>query len=328
MEYPGDYYTAQVNFGTPPQTLTVTIDSSWPDQFVLGENYTEPLEPGQKVYDSRLSSTSETTTFKAYTMTGYGDGTGVLVLDVIELLPGLSTDDQYFVALQLINYARPERYPVDGQIGLGWPTPWDPFIQRPTFVQRALANLDDQSYTVWLDSYHPPSAGPLNGVFTFGGFDDEHCDKSTLVTVKMHDTPSYWPWYFKIDSVVFGAYADPIPIDGTLSSGVPFLGAPRLPYYHILDQFDFKLDKKLNLFLIDCGAALTGPELTLTIAGKVHAVPASDYIVDLELANGKCALALSQHNPNQWELGQPFMQRYCTTFDTANNVVGFADKRD
>ncbi|RCN33183.1 eukaryotic aspartyl protease [Ancylostoma caninum] len=73
---------------------------------------------------------------------------------------------------------------------------------------------------------------------------------------------------------------------------------------------------------------MTQPDLVFTINGVKYNVPSVEYVLDLGLGNGKCALTFFGMNAGgfgpAWILGDTWIRTYCNIYDIGQKRIGFA----
>jgi hypothetical protein len=71
---------------------------------------------------------------------------------------------------------------------------------------------------------------------------------------------------------------------------------------------------------VPCSSVKDVPALTFTVSGVDLQVPATEYITDLELGDGNCALGLEYNDddaPFGWLLGDAFIRSNCNIYDVS-----------
>ncbi|KAJ1357690.1 Inositol hexakisphosphate and diphosphoinositol-pentakisphosphate kinase [Parelaphostrongylus tenuis] len=73
---------------------------------------------------------------------------------------------------------------------------------------------------------------------------------------------------------------------------------------------------------------MTQPDLEFTIMGVKYNIPSEEYIIDLELGSGMCAVAIYGYDSGgfgpAWILGDPWIRTYCNIHDVGQKRIGFA----
>ncbi|KAI6234798.1 Asp-1 [Aphelenchoides fujianensis] len=265
----------------------------------------------------QLGTPAQTFTYFYYSGFVYG----YVDTDVFSIA-GLTYNKQDFGAIyQIDDDFAP--YPVDGLIGLGVPEPDD-----PEDYHMPLANIADQlaspSYTIWLGNHVPPSVGTIQGLLTLGGPDGDNC-KNDGNAVNQYYNDYFWVWLFNVDTVKIGKYESDVQHYGFLNVGLPTISVPDTELRRIFGTLNPSYDQDLQIYHIPCKNAYMAPDISLTIGGVEYTVPGTDYILDLDLTDGECVVALDDWDADDtWVLGVPFMQAVCTQVDFQNHVVTFS----
>ncbi|KAI6239377.1 Peptidase A1 domain containing protein [Aphelenchoides fujianensis] len=181
-------------------------------------------------------------------------------------------------------------------------------------------------YTLWLGPARKPSEGPSTGLLTLGGLDALHC------SADVHYVPAtksaYWMSTFQIDGVKIGEFIEQKSSVGILDSGSAVIQAEDAAHVSFYQrQVNATFDEQHRLFTVDCAAVPSLPAFEFTIAGRRFAVQPKDYVVELELTENRCGLAVGHESTLDfgWTLGMPFLRSYCTVFDIGQKRYGFAD---
>ncbi|KAI6233367.1 Peptidase A1 domain-containing protein [Aphelenchoides fujianensis] len=171
-----------------------------------------------------------------------------------------------------------------------------------------------------------PSEGPSTGLLTLGGFDAVHC------SADVHYVPAtksaYWMSTFQIDGVKIGEFVEQKPAVGILDSGSAVIQAEDAAHVSFYQrQVNATFDEQHRLFTVDCAAVASLPAFEFTIGGRRFTVQPKDYVVELELTENRCGLAVGHESTLDfgWTLGMPFLRSYCTVFDIGQKRYGFAD---
>ncbi|KAI6197691.1 hypothetical protein M3Y94_01255000 [Aphelenchoides besseyi] len=320
-QYPSDYFLIDVDLGTPPQTFQVAVDSFDLSFWIINTDYSGNVSNSQTLYNQTASSTgSEISDYYEYFYySGYVYGT---LNQEAFALGRLTYAKQKFGSINEVDDIY-SSYPADGLIGLGVPEPDDPEdYQMP--LQNVADQLKSPSFTIWLGNHVPPSVGTLDGLLTLGGADNVNCLNDGN-TVSQFYTENFWVWLFSIDSVQIGKYQDEVKHFGFINVGNPVISVPNTEFSRILNILNPSYDPALQIYYVPCKNAYEAPDITLTIGGKNYVVPGRNYIVDLELQDEECALALDDWEMDDtWVLGTPFMQAFCTQVDFKSHKITFS----
>ncbi|KHJ84145.1 eukaryotic aspartyl protease [Oesophagostomum dentatum] len=93
-------------------------------------------------------------------------------------------------------------------------------------------------------------------------------------------------------------------------------------------QTGAKYDATNELYTVACTTQKTQPDLVFTINGVTYNVPSVEYVLDLGLGNGKCALTFFSMDAGgfgpAWILGDTWIRTYCNIYDIGQKRIGFA----
>jgi len=328
IDYVDNFYLGNISLGTPPQPFQIVLDTGSSNLWVVDVNcdgeecdgYPDSEFPWNKQkYDRTKSKTfkDDGTYFEIY----YGSGScyGYQVIDTLDF-GGLEVKGQTFGAAEgiapVFGY-----FPVDGILGLGWPGISENDVTPP--FQNLIPQLDQALFTVWLDRHVKPSEGQTGGLITYGAIDTVHCDADIIWTPV---TEEMW-WVFAIDGFSVSSYKNKRSKTVISDTGTSFLYGPQKDVDQIIQFSNADYDFQNQIYTIPCKNAKSIPDLVYTISGKEVHVPGIEYVIDLELGNGDCALGLETNDDEEdfsWLLGDPFIRSSCNIYDVGNARIGFA----
>ncbi|VDM55066.1 unnamed protein product [Angiostrongylus costaricensis] len=288
-------------------------------------------------FDTTRSSTLSRVNTAIIVLYGSGWYDGPLVKDTISLA-GVTIQQQAFFSAEdiaeIFGYMR-----LDGIIGLAWPAL--SMSNATTPIQNLLSNLDDLIFTVWLNTtvnYAMKSAffnglfenmgSPLdfsnNGLITFGGIDTANCNSD------IHYVPlsaeKYWE--FTIEDFSIGSFSRRRANKAISDISTSWIGAPFSVVEAVVSQTRAIYNTEYKFYSVDCSTMMAQPDLEFTINGVEYNVPSKQYVIDIEIGDGKCALALFEVDSGttgyEWILGAPWIRTYCNIYDVGRKRVGFA----
>ncbi|CAP37368.1 Protein CBR-ASP-1 [Caenorhabditis briggsae] len=328
LDYFDDFYLGNITLGTPPQPATIVLDTGSSNLWVIDaacnsqacNGYPDSGYKKQK-FDTTKSSTFTKETRKFSIQYGSGSCNGYLGTDTITF-GGLTIKSQEFgVATHLAEVFGYQ--PVDGILGLGWPALAVDKVVPP--MQNVLPQLDAPLFTVWLDRKLTISQGGSGGLITYGAVDTTNCDSQ--ITYVPLTAKTYWQ--FALDGFSVGTFSENKKDQVISDTGTSWLGAPNTVVSGIVKATKATFDWTNELYTVDCSTMQTQPDLVFTIGGTKYNVKSVEYILDLQLGGGKCALAVfSMGNGGfgpSWILGDTFIRQYCNIYDIGNARIGFAN---
>ncbi|KAI6218209.1 hypothetical protein M3Y99_01722200 [Aphelenchoides fujianensis] len=212
-------------------------------------------------------------------------------------------------------------YPYDGVLGLGWPSIAHDQV-TPAF-QNMIPQLDAPVFTIWLDRHVKPSVGRPGGTITFGAVDQQNCDLPLVYAPLFVETE----WIFNIDYFDFGTFHQSDTLAASVDTSWWFLFYPYDYEPSIMRQIQATYDYSVGLYSVPCASASDLPDSVFTVGGQQLNVSGTEYVVDLDLGDGMCALILWANEDTgfyPWLLGEPFLRTFCTIYDVGQQRMGFA----
>lgn len=207
----------------------------------------------------------------------------------------------------------------DGVLGIG-PSSGNPKgVDSPIVTAFKQGLIEKPVATLWLgktteEDWRPSVAGEL----TYGGVDDAKCGPvSTYHPISTASTDNGLGWYVKASVTIGSVTVNPKQVQFDFSSGAGFMFAD--PAYE--KQFLAGIGVTSG-FWFDCKLTSTF-NFKLTIDGHDYVVP-GDEVVERNEKGDRCSLVyLGEGTEGQFVLGSRFLQKYCHSFDIANNAIGF-----
>ncbi|KAI6223191.1 Peptidase A1 domain-containing protein [Aphelenchoides besseyi] len=328
-DYIDNFYVGNITLGTPPQSFQVQLDTGSSNLWVVDDSCETTICDGEenlflgprwvKQKYHRDQSSTYVQDGRNFSITyGTGSATGKLAADTLNIA-GLTIKNQIFAAVSDIQ--EPFGYfPLDGILGLGWPKLSVDQVTPP--FQDVIKQLDKPLFTVWLDRHVKPSIGQAGGLITYGAIDTQNCD--TPLTYAPITREAYWQ--FAIDSFSIDDYANSQATDAISDTGTSFILAPYDDFDAIEKKSNADYDWSSGVYSLDCDTVDQIPDLVFKVNGQELRVSAKEYVIDLELGGGKCALAIDTNFDDDfgWLLGDPFIRANCQIYDVGGQQIGFA----
>jgi hypothetical protein len=331
-DYYDDFYLANVSTGTPGTSqgpFQIVPDTGSSNYWIIdAQKCTSQACRGypdsgwtKHRFDSTKSSTFSSSPGTPFSIQ-YGSGScdGVIVTDVLSFA-GLSIPKQQFgLASDIADFFGYQ--PVDGIMGLGWPALAVDNVVPP--MQNLISSLDKPLFTVWLDRIKSQiSMGGPGGVITYGALDSTNCDSTwNYVTLS---SKTYWQ--FPITGFSVGSYSSMQSQQAISDTGTSWLGGPQNNVDGAAQAIGATWDDFNQLYYVTC-TAQNLPDIVYTIGGNKYNLPATEYVLDLELGNGNCAVTLFPFSFGgfgpDWILGDTFIRTYCNVYDIGGGRIGFA----
>ncbi|KAF8375645.1 hypothetical protein PRIPAC_82074 [Pristionchus pacificus] len=343
IDYYDEIYLGDIGLGTPYQNLSVVLDTGSSNLWVIDKACTTTAckgDPSSGYSHHQFDTTvpkmfavvyhvlsrpicSKSSTFVKSSQPfvifyGSGDCRGNIATDVLNLA-GLVYKTQGLGVATTISSTFGYQ-PEDGVLGLGWPALAVDDVTPPVF--NLLDQLDQPLFTVWLDRHVKPSQAKLGGLITYGALDKVNCDAHVdYVTLS-----SQTYWQFPLSGFSIGTFASNAQADAISSSGVSWIGAPASAVQGIAQTTGAKFDWFNQLYTVKCKGSY--PDMVFTIGGRAYNIPSSEYVIDLGLGGGNCALTVFEQLGGgfgaAWTLGDTWIRTYCQIHDVGQGRIGFA----
>ncbi|CCD67830.2 Peptidase A1 domain-containing protein [Caenorhabditis elegans] len=318
-----EYYTAGVRIGTPAQHFQVAFDTTSSNLWVFGvECRSQNCHGGRGRRDREYNRTASST-FVAGTSSfnlPYDGGhvSGNVGKDTAQFA-GFTIQSQDFGIGTAATRLFGETF--DGVLGLGWPA--TALNGTSTTMQNLLPQLDQKLFTTYFtkSNMHNGTAG---GDIMFGAIDTTHCQSQVNYVPLAYN--SFWS--YSVDGFSIGTYSRTQTETTIPDTSSGWTGVPNVVLAGIVKATGATYDWNHQAYTLPCSSTATLPDMVFTIGGNSYNVRAVEYVVNLNLPNGQCALSLfgtaaSQSGP-AWILGDNFLRSYCHVFDFGNSRIGLA----
>ncbi|ORX50170.1 rhizopuspepsin 4 precursor [Hesseltinella vesiculosa] len=305
-------YYAEVQVGTPPQTLKLDFDTGSSDLW-FASTLCSTCSGTQTKYDPTKSSTYQKEG-KTWSIS-YGDGSsasGITGLDTVNL-GGLSIKNQR-IEMAKQESSQFQQDPVDGLLGLGFDT-ISTVAGTKTPVDSLIAQnlISKPVFGVFLG--HTSTGG--GGEYVFGGYDTAKVSGS-LTTVTVDNSQG---WYgFTVDDVSAGAGTTGTgSFSAIADTGTSLMLFPSSIASTIAQAYS-ATDNGDGTYTISCDAS-TLTDLTITIAGAQFTVPAADLIYYQQ--GSTCMAGFGYSSMSQAIMGDVFLKNVYTVFDQGTPALQF-----
>lgn len=313
-DYENSQYYGKVSLGTPEQTFNVIFDTGSSDLWVASSNCDDSCGRHAK-YDATKSST--------YVKNGtifdieYGSGpvSGYESQDVLNF-GGFKVQNQIFAevtdAAGLGAAYKLGKF--DGILGLAFP------VLSVNHVPTAFQNLVSQGLVdEALFSFYLGNSRTDLGELLLGGIDK----KKYTGDITWVNLLSATYWEITMGGLNVGGVNYGVGQKAIVDSGTSVLTGPVETVKAIAAQLGAK-EVIAGEYFVSCTADL--PNFDFTIDGKVYTLTSADYLIpdgDLCLL-GMIGLEIPPPTGPLWILGDIFMRKYYTVWDTTNKRIGFA----
>ena len=163
-----------------------------------------------------------------------------------------------------------------------------------------------------------------DGEIIFGGVDNSHY-KGKITWV---DLSRLGYWQFEMDTVTVSSNDSLVSVarEAIADSGTSLIVGPPEDISKIKSQMVFE-ENEYGDSTVDCSKISSLPDVTFMISGNRFTLEPRDYILEYtEAGQTECILAFQEIEMQKplWILGDVFMRKYYTVFDSGNKRLGFA----
>jgi len=328
--YINDYILANISFGTPLQTFSVMISTGSTRVWILSPSYPSFNNNTQHVYEA---SQSKTSTFLNKTFNnedGSYNVSGTFYSDFMQF-GSAKIDGQGFGVVDQITdqvHQHSTIFPADGVLGLNHLVSTAYKNEPNAPIDNLLRPLIKKIYTIWLDGHQSPSKGIGSGKLTFGSIDTAKCDMTTVDYVSLVQSIVNDRYVFSVTGLNYGTYASNNQGEGYVDIGMSTLNIPSDDLFDIYQIILPEYDWDNGLYTVNCSIIPNLTDIEFGVNGSFVSVPSSQYVVDIDIGGGKCALAFSSSEafPDgfvSYTFGTPFARSLCQIYDFDKNQIGF-----
>lgn len=319
-DYENSQYYGEISLGNPAQNFNVIFDTGSADLWVAGADCPVNSCGRHAKYDSSKSSTYVQNGTSFDIMYGSGPVSGFQSVDQLNM-GGLVVSNQMFAevtdasglgAAYLLGK-------FDGILGLAFPILSVNSV--PTCFENTVSQglVDEPIFSFFLGN-----ADSEEGELLFGGTNpDLYTGDITWVDLR---AATYWEITMdglNIDGV---SYADP-DSKAIVDSGTSILTGPPEAVAKIAESIGAK-EIIAGEYMVACKYDSL-PNFDFVIGGNTYTLTPLDYLIpdgDLCLL-GIMGLEIPEPTGPLWILGDVFMRKYYTVFDSGNKRVGFAEAK-
>ncbi|THH33245.1 hypothetical protein EUX98_g899 [Antrodiella citrinella] len=310
-------YYGPMAFGTPAQTLTVSIDTGSADLWVAAN--CRSCDDAQ--FTPKASSTFKKSADKFSITYGQGRAVGVLVQDVVTIGP-LSVKNQYFGAVS-VESDDLNAEPNSGLIGLAFGT--ISTCKKLTFFENLLAS---RQLEFPIFSVHLTRQNIEGSEICFGCFDPRKTTATGSITWVPLVSKTYWT--VAMDGISTQNKTLHTNLLAAIDTGASLIHLPdsvAADFYDMIPgSHDATADFGPGFYTFPCATSL---EISLSFAGKAFSVNTDDLNIGTVSENSDDCLGgivgLGEGvPPNLAIIGDAFLKSWYSTFDYAGERVGFA----
>lgn len=315
-DYENSQYYGEITLGTPAQSFEVIFDTGSADLWVAGVGCDSSCGRHAE-YDSSKSSTYVANGTAFDIMYGSGPVSGYQSFDTLSM-GGLVVQNQEFAEVTNAEGlgAAYLMGKFDGILGLAFgvlsvnhvPTPFNNLVSQ--------GSVDKAEFSFYLGNSNNDA-----GELLLGGTDPNYYEGE--ITYVPLSAATYWE--IELDNFVVNgvSYVTSTEHKAIVDSGTSILTGPAQEVAKIAAALGGK-EIVPGEYFVKCD--YEGPNFDFTINGKVYTLEPKDYLIpDGNLCLlGLMALDIPAPTGPLWILGDVFMRKYYTVFDSANERVGFA----
>jgi len=315
-DYENAQYYGEINLCTPGQSFEVIFDTGSSDLWVASVNCDDTCGRHAK-YDASKSSSYIQNGTAFNIMYGSGPVSGYQSVDSLNM-GGLVISQQEFAEVTDAGGlgAAYKMGKFDGILGMAFP------ILSVNKVPTPFSNLVSQGLIDTAEfAFYLGNSRLDRGELTLGGTDPAHYTGDITWVPLLAAT--YWEITLDNLQINGESFVGAGESKAIVDSGTSIMTGPSNEVQKIADALGAKAFIE-GEYLIACDYTL--PDIEFTINGNVYSLAPVDYLIpdgDICLL-GLMALDISQPTGPLWILGDVFMRKYYTVFDTANERVGFA----
>lgn len=312
-------YFGEVDIGSPAQKFTVIYDTGSSNLWVPSKKCTNCKASGAK-YDSSGSS-SYAQNGQSFTLQyGTGNCQGFLSKDNIQA-GGLTITNFTFGEVTTEAADVFGQAPFDGILGMGPPAAAVDKTPMPMDMLVQQGKLQHNMFAFYL-----ASAGKAGSTLTLGGTDSSFYTGDFSYVPVSAGAKLLPYWLVKATDIKIGGTS-------TRSCGM-FLGCQMVvdtgtSVFAGPISATKSLIQKIGNVSEDCSNVASLPMLTLTMGGKDFDLGPDFYVIrvkDDQTGKDQCQLGIEGVNAGVpiWILGDPFLRKYYTVWDSDQKRVGFA----
>jgi hypothetical protein len=315
-DYENSQYYGEISLGTPAQVFNVIFDTGSSDLWVASSNCNDSCGRHAK-YDSSKSSTyvANGTTFDI--MYGSGPVSGYQSFDTLNM-GGLVLASQEFAEVTDAGGlgAAYKLGKFDGILGMAFPVLSVNDVEPPFFSLVDAGLVQEEVFSFYLGNSRTDK-----GELVLGGVDPAHyTGEFSYVPLRV---ATYWEITLGNVLVNGDSFMTSSETKAIVDSGTSILTGPSSEVAKIAAALGAKPFIE-GEYLMACD--YSAPSIVFNINGKDYELTPTDYLIpdgDICLL-GLMALDISEPTGPLWILGDVFMRKYYTVFDTKNQRVGFA----
>ncbi|KAI9202416.1 aspartic peptidase domain-containing protein [Polychytrium aggregatum] len=329
-------YAAVISLGTPPQPFRVIMDTGSANLWVFSNSIVLPPSKNVSTFNGNTSSTAQVVPNGANVNITYGTGHiyGGLYADTFQISGARVIGQQFLLATWCdgLIYNLLDGF-WDGILGLGYPrlaTPSAKGLRPVPPLTNMLKGGANGLFSFWFNQASASDPQALLGKFTLNGCNSDYYagDLLCIPIVQNQQYGLYDHWRIPVDNVTVGSQLLDLPSTdqvAIIDTGTSSLGLPNSIYDSVIQQFDI-LGWSGSIAAVPCSQVDSMPAITISVGGHAFPLSPNEYV---SRQGDGCFLNFIKVNGfvDGLILGLPFLRRYYTIFDMANNQVRVAASR-
>uniref|UniRef100_A0A915DRV3 Peptidase A1 domain-containing protein n=1 Tax=Ditylenchus dipsaci TaxID=166011 RepID=A0A915DRV3_9BILA len=179
-------------------------------------------------------------------------------------------------------------------------------------------------YDIGKGRRRPDFMGGSGGIVTFGGKDQVNCDS------EWNYVPLYSRslWQIRVQEFRIGNYRSWRRRFAISDTGTALLGGPHGLVNIIIAAVNAQYSVSHDMYVVPCDNRSNLSDIIFTMESLEYHITPSEYVLDLGLGDGNCALGVfgmySDGFNADWIFGDTFIDSYCTLYDIGKGRLGFA----
>ncbi|OQE03189.1 hypothetical protein PENSOL_c001G11163 [Penicillium solitum] len=328
------YYMVNITVGTPPQNLSLSLDTGSSDIWVNIPNSTYCEKDDDPCSSTGVFNLKDSSTFKMldYEMNAtYVSGflaAGHYATDTLVIGDAKVKDMEFAVAEQSLN--------PHGILGIGYAAS----TYAATHLRKEYANLPEAlvksgaikstAYSLWLNKFDG------TGNLLFGGVNKARYqgELQTVPIIPVYDD-KYYSLAIALTDISVKTTKDTkdfttgLPLAVTLDNGSPFIVLPKEVVDPIYKEVGGGYSSTVGAAYIPCDMYTADYNVTFSFSGAKVTIPISNLIWDNTAYDGfpkdTCIFGIVYGEPGVSLMGDTFLRSAYVVYDLANNEISLAN---
>ena len=338
------YYYAQIEVGTPAQTLNVVLDTGSSDLWLPTSSCTSSSCKGLTLYDPTSSSTYQSSSQKFSITYGSGAVTGTACADTVSMAGYTVFSQSFNIAKQVASGSISS--PASGLWGFGFQelstagiTPWWQVLVKQSKLTLNLFSFQLVRDTSTQDGNS--TTGVAGGIFTIGELDTDQYEGSINYVAIPSAYQKYGYWSIPLDSYSFsttGSAGSQVSVGeiAVIDTGTTLIATT----YEFAEAFYAQISGSESLaqelgeeglYGFPCSTDIS---LTLTFGGVNYPLSSTDFNAGAIDSKGETCLGAIFGSSNSGSstppfiVGDSFLKNVFAVFYADTPSVGFASLKD